>query len=91
MLPYVDPQCLKNSNEQIYKPNKKSDVYSVGILLWELTSGRPPFSNLDIHYQKYTLILDIIKGTREESVPDAPDKYVKLYKSKNPSILSICF
>jgi len=80
ILPYVDPQCLKNNNKQVYKPNKKSDVYSVGILLWELTSGRPPFSNLDIYYQNYSLRNDIVEGTREESIPNTPDKYVKLYK-----------
>ena len=82
VLPYVDPQCLKSNNKQEYKPNKKSDVYSVGILLWELTSGRPPFSNLNMHYQKYTLILDVVKGTREEPIPNTPDKYVDLYKGK---------
>src|SRR4051794_27927936 len=86
MLPYVDPQCLKNNNNQVYKPNKKSDIYSVGILLWELTSGRPPFSDLDVHYQKHALMFDIIDGTREEPIPDTPDKYVNLYKGKNISI-----
>nr|CAG8651085.1 983_t:CDS:2 [Entrophospora candida] len=60
VLPYVDPQCFKY--KQAYKPNKKSDVYSVGVLLWELTSDRPPFSNLDPHYQQFTLMLDISEG-----------------------------
>ena len=83
MLPYIDPQCLKdNNNNEICKPNKKSDVYSVGILLWELTSGRPPFSNLDVYYQRYTLRYDIIEGTREEPIPDTPYEYVSLYKGK---------
>jgi serine/threonine protein kinase len=26
-----------------YSLNKKSDVYSVGVLLWEISSGHPPF------------------------------------------------
>ncbi|CAH1763044.1 3045_t:CDS:10 [Entrophospora sp. SA101] len=81
---YIDPQCFKHSNnlnKQVYKPNKKSDVYSVGVLLWELTSNRPPFSNLDPHHQRFTLAIDISHGTREEPIPNTPDEYVNLYKT----------
>ena len=35
-------RCNDNSI-QLYRLNEKSDVYSVGILLWEISSGRPPF------------------------------------------------
>ena len=83
ILPYIDPQCLKNNDDKVRKPNKKSDVYSVGILLWELTNGRPPFSNLDLHYQKHVLRYDIVEGKREESIPNTPDEYVNLYKGKD--------
>ncbi|KAG9296136.1 hypothetical protein G9A89_011989, partial [Geosiphon pyriformis] len=31
---YIDPQCFKN--EQFIR-NKKSDIYALGVLLWELT------------------------------------------------------
>ncbi|CAH1766318.1 12594_t:CDS:2, partial [Entrophospora sp. SA101] len=79
VLPYVDPQCFKH--KQVYKPNKKSDVYSVGVLLWELTSDHPPFSNLDPHYQKYALMFDISEGIREEPIPNTPDEYLNLYKA----------
>ncbi|KAF0532020.1 kinase-like protein [Gigaspora margarita] len=41
MLPYIDPQCVRHNQ----KPVKESDIYSVGVLLWELTSGRPPSYN----------------------------------------------
>nr|CAG8543366.1 5352_t:CDS:10 [Entrophospora candida] len=75
VLPYVDPQCIK----QVYKPNKKSDVYSVGVLLWELTSGYPPFSNLD----SYQIYASIFGGIREEPIPNTPDKYVNLYNGSN--------
>ncbi|POG77724.1 kinase-like domain-containing protein, partial [Rhizophagus irregularis DAOM 181602=DAOM 197198] len=48
-VPYVDPKRFsgrkknKNSN-QICSFNKKSDIYSVGVLFWELSSGQPPFA-----------------------------------------------
>ena len=73
ILPYVDPRCFKE-----YKPNKKSDVYSVGVLLWELTNGKPPFSNIN----EVTLILNILEGMREKLIPNTPDEYVNLYKGK---------
>jgi hypothetical protein len=38
--------------------NEKSDVYSVGVLLWEISSGKPPFS-IDGQYG-FGLIYDII-------------------------------
>jgi len=77
MIPYIDPQCFKTGNKTAYKKNKKSDVYSVGVLLWELTSNQPPFSNLE-HYQQ---IIDISQGIREEPVHNTPDEYVNLYKA----------
>ncbi|POG58709.1 kinase-like domain-containing protein, partial [Rhizophagus irregularis DAOM 181602=DAOM 197198] len=40
VIPYVDPRKLSDKN---YKLNKKSDVYSVGVLLWQISSGREPF------------------------------------------------
>ncbi|CAJ0829959.1 5103_t:CDS:2, partial [Entrophospora sp. SA101] len=58
---------------------KKSDVYSVGVLLWELTSNRPPFSNLDQH-QQLVLPFHISQGTLEEPIPNTPDEYINLYK-----------
>ena len=86
MLPYIDPRCFNN---KMYKINKKSDVYSVGVLLWELTSNRPPFSNVDAFYQNITLMIDIYKGVREEPIPNTPDEYVNLYKGKKKIYLFI--
>nr|CAG8597591.1 13568_t:CDS:2 [Entrophospora candida] len=79
IVPYIDPQCFKINNNKVYKPNKKSDVYSVGVLLWELSSNRPPFSNLD-QDQQHTLHLHIAQGIREEPILSAPDEYINLYK-----------
>jgi serine/threonine protein kinase len=60
----------------------KSDVYSVGVLLWEISSGLPPFDADDKQYHDVSLALEILQGLRETVVPDTPDEYVKIYTSK---------
>ncbi|GBC01816.1 hypothetical protein RclHR1_04340013 [Rhizophagus clarus] len=73
MPAYVDPQCYKSDN---YIRDKKSDIYSLGVLLWEITSGCPPFSKSPIH----TLNIKIANGLREQPVVNTPLPYVNLYK-----------
>ncbi|GBC10193.1 hypothetical protein RclHR1_09420001 [Rhizophagus clarus] len=79
MVPYVDPESFSAriyNNNQMYLLNEKSDVYSVGVLLWELSSGQPPF-----HVEEYDvgLALEILQGLRETVVPDTPKNYVTIY------------
>ena len=78
VVPYVDP---KKFNKRSYSLNKKSDVYSVGILLWEISNGQPPFYVEGKPYDG-SLVVQIIQGLRETPVPDTPDDYVKLYTGK---------
>ncbi|RGB31583.1 kinase-like domain-containing protein [Rhizophagus diaphanus] len=83
VIPYVDPKSFirgrnNNNQTQVYSLNEKSDVYSVGVLLWEISSGQPPFSGL----YDFGLIYDILQGLRETDVPDTPEEYVKIYASK---------
>ncbi|CAG8434538.1 5345_t:CDS:2 [Diversispora eburnea] len=50
MFAYSDPEYLRNPTS--YKRNKPSDIYSLGVLFWEISSGRPPFDkfiNLEIY------------------------------------------
>ncbi|CAG8757581.1 669_t:CDS:1, partial [Dentiscutata heterogama] len=42
--------------------DKKSDVYSVGVLMWEISSGYPPFKDDVEQHQLASLILDIKDG-----------------------------
>ncbi|CAB5345838.1 unnamed protein product [Rhizophagus irregularis] len=88
MTPYIDPKALMNGNDS--KLNEKSDVYSIGVLLWEISSGKPPF-----HEEKNNIGLsyDISRGRREEIIPDTPNDYSNLYTecwnnepSKRPTI-----
>ncbi|RGB42657.1 hypothetical protein C1646_648867 [Rhizophagus diaphanus] len=81
MVPYVDPKSFsrrRNNNNQMYTLNEKSDVYSVGVLLWEISSGKLPFYAENEHYD-VGLIYDISQGHRETVVPDTPEEYVKIY------------
>ncbi|GBB99017.1 hypothetical protein RclHR1_00340008 [Rhizophagus clarus] len=84
MIPYVDPKIFNNQKNynnqkaQIYLSNEKSDIYSVGVLLWEISSGRPPFYAESEQYDD-NLILEIIQGLREEIVPNTPENYAKIY------------
>jgi serine/threonine protein kinase len=75
MLPYIDPQHFKNDQ---YKSSKKSDVYSVGMLLWEISSGRQPFESFD---KSAALKVEISNGKREAPVSDTPNGYNDIYKS----------
>ena len=58
MIPYVDPKGLKDPS---YRLDKKSDVYSVGVLMWQISSGRQPFHAEGVNHD-ISLILAIING-----------------------------
>ena len=75
VVPYVDP---KKFSKRSYSLNKKSDIYSIGVLLWEISNGQPPFYVEGEPYDG-SLAVQIIQGLRETPVPDTPDDYVKLY------------
>jgi serine/threonine protein kinase len=87
IVPYVDPKSFKrrrnnnNQSTQMYSLNEKSDIYSVGVLLWEISSGKPPFYTEGEHYD-VGLALEILQGLRETVIPDTPEEYVKIYTSE---------
>ena len=45
MFAYIDPQCYIKNN---YQQDDKSDIYSLGVLFWEISSGKPPFSKMPL-------------------------------------------
>ena len=70
---YIEPQCYKNPR---YKRNKKSDIYSLGVLFWEISSGRVPFSDDD----QISIAIHIRDGLRETPVENTPLAYRQLYQ-----------
>ena len=79
---YIEPQCYKNPG---YKRNKKSDIYSMAVLLWEISSGRAPFSNIDPN----SIASQIYNEKRETPIENTPLEYQTLYQNcwnENPDL-----
>ncbi len=76
MVEYTDPKYL--SDPINYKLHMKSDIYSLSVLLWELSSGFPPYSKFKQSNDQ--LRYDILNGLREEFVENTPIKYQRLYQ-----------
>ncbi|KAF0349989.1 kinase-like protein [Gigaspora margarita] len=48
-----------------------------GVILWEISSGRPPFQSLP--KTPFGIIFHVSKGGREKPVEGTPDSYIQLY------------
>ena len=73
-LKHSDPKYLNDIDN--YKRTKASDVYSVGVLMWEISSGKLPFQDIPIR----DILIKIIKGDREKTVPGTPKSYNNIYR-----------
>ena len=70
VLPYIAPEVLCG------KPyTKAADIYSFGIIMWEMTSGVLAFHNIP---HDLNLSLDICKGIRPEIIEGTMPEYVEL-------------
>ena len=56
---------------------KAADIYSFGIIMWEMTSGVPAFHNIP---HDLNLSLNICKGIRPEIIEGTMPEYVDLMK-----------
>ncbi|EXX58607.1 polo kinase CDC5 [Rhizophagus irregularis DAOM 197198w] len=71
-LPYIAPEVIAGK-----QATKSSDIYSFAMLMWEISSGQPPFLNCK---HDYDLILNIINGIRPRIVSGTPLEYESLMK-----------
>ncbi|RGB29217.1 kinase-like domain-containing protein [Rhizophagus diaphanus] len=80
VLPYMAPEILR---KKPYTP--ASDIYSFSIIMWEFTSGIPPFNHQAHDLQ---LSLSICEGKRPKIIKNTPKCYIDLMKKcwdLNPS------
>ncbi|CAI2198491.1 10078_t:CDS:1, partial [Funneliformis geosporum] len=69
-LPYIAPEVIFGQES-----TKASDIYSIGMLMWEISSGQPPFAYFD---HNYDLVMNIVNGMRPNIVSGTPLEYKKL-------------
>src|SRR6185369_12366096 len=70
IVSYIAPEVLQGK-----KNTKESDVYSIGMLMWEIFAGHPPF---DDRAHDYHLLLQIGEGLRPPILPEMPDDYAQM-------------
>ncbi|KAF9189457.1 hypothetical protein BGZ51_009568 [Haplosporangium sp. Z 767] len=74
VVPYVAPERMQNPT---YTYNAKCDIYSLGVIFWELSSCVIPF---EMQLQDVMLAVNIIAGVREKTVPGTAVEYEMLYR-----------
>jgi serine/threonine protein kinase len=70
VLPYIAPEVLRGNPY-----TKAADIYSLGIIMWEMTSGVQTFHNISHDFQ---LALNICKGFRPEIIQGTIREYAEL-------------
>ena len=74
IVSYIAPELLRGTSNA--KNTKESDVYSVGMLMWEIFAGHPPF---DDRAHNHRLIFDICeKGLQPPILPNMPEDYAQM-------------
>ena len=89
ITPYIAPEVFQEK-----KITKESDIYSIGMLMWEIFAGHPPF---DDRAHNGNLILNIvINGMRPPLLPNMPDDCAQMMQkcwdvdpSKRPTIVEL--
>ncbi|KAI8601372.1 kinase-like domain-containing protein [Dissophora ornata] len=73
IMAYIAPERFRNPKHF----DAGCDIYSLGVLLWELTTGHSAFSRVpqDVH-----LAVAIMNGKRELPVEGTPAEYIDLYE-----------
>ncbi|GBC08296.1 hypothetical protein RclHR1_00800023 [Rhizophagus clarus] len=71
-LPYIAPEVIVGKHA-----TKASNIYSIAMVMWEISSMQPPFVNRE---HDYHLATDIVSGMRPNIIPGTPSEYENLMK-----------
>ncbi|CAI2163005.1 20154_t:CDS:2 [Funneliformis geosporum] len=87
-LPYIAPEVIAGKGY-----TKASDVYSLAMLMWEISFGKSPFNE---NKNDYDLAMKIVNGMRPKITSDIPLEYKNLMEqcwnadpSQRPNIYAI--
>ncbi len=72
VIPYIAPEVLLGKQY-----TKAADIYSFGIIMWEMTSGIPAFNKKP---HDFDLALEICQGLRPEVIEGTMPEYAELMK-----------
>ncbi|PKC56315.1 kinase-like protein, partial [Rhizophagus irregularis] len=88
-LPYIAPEVIVGRGYTF-----ASDIYSIAMLMWEISFGQPPFMDYE---DEHILVYNIIDGIRPKIVPGTPLEYKNLMKEcwdadplKRPDANTLC-
>ncbi|KAF0465068.1 kinase-like protein [Gigaspora margarita] len=89
---FIDPEPLKNQEIEF---TAASDIYSFGVIMWSISSGKHPFE--DSTNQSILVSQIIANDIREQPIADTPAVYLDLYQKcwdsdskKRPTIHEVC-
>src|SRR6266480_6391458 len=88
-LPYIAPEVISGKESTF-----KSDIYSIAMLMWEISFGQPPFSN---YKHDFDFVMNINNGMRPKVVSGTPIEYQSLMEQcwdadplKRPDSETLC-
>ncbi|PKC13685.1 kinase-like protein [Rhizophagus irregularis] len=92
-IAYLEPKRILDPK---FPYTESSDIYSFGVLMWEISSGHSPFKDNVSNNERYALAIAINSGVREVTIPGTPREYEELYKNcwnkepkERPTIIKI--
>jgi serine/threonine protein kinase len=87
-LPFIAPEVINGKGYTF-----KSDIYSIAMLMWEISSGQPPFMSYE---HDCNLAINIINGIRPKIISKIPLEYKNLMEQcwdanplKRPDIVTL--
>ncbi|CAI2185382.1 9529_t:CDS:2, partial [Funneliformis geosporum] len=77
-LPYIVPEVINGKGYTF-----ASDIYSIGMLMCEISSRQPPFAYFD---HDYDLVMKIMNGMRPQIIQRTPTEYKNLMSFENSGV-----